>query len=263
MLSHLEKLERARVHLVAFHEMIADWLKKDPYDQVTKNHARPNDCVLVTVHWVNRVPLPLDDLCLLLGDALYNMRSALDHLAFALSVAHSGPTKAEAGQCSFPIHGGLGSYIDAGARSCRLMHPDVQDIMQSLQPYHLRGDAAKEHPLAVLNQLGNVDKHRRFVLTGSVSMNQTFTMLPESVDVELLGMSSEVRYGPFDDKSEVAAMLFRITGPNPTPKLNANIAVDVAFPKTGPAAAKVVIMEAEKIWVHIRDEIFTKFRDYL
>ena len=261
-MSHRQKLGRAWAHLVALQHSIQGFLDSDPYREDAKQHARPNNHVLIVVHWKKQRELP-SDLPLLVGDAIYNMRSSLDHLARALAHTNVG-NKIKEGQSMFPIHKGKGSYMDAGVRACGQMGQPVQDVIEEMQPYHA-GHEAGNHPLGILNDLSNIDKHRNLVLSGAVSTESTFALNPASFNVRLVAQRTEVRYGPFDDQTDIARLLVEIIDPNAESymKVDSNTVIDVSFPESGPAAGRVVIPELERIFLHIRDRVFPPLEQHL
>jgi hypothetical protein len=246
--------------LVAVQTTVEEFLKTDPYDQVAEQYQRPGNTELVVMHLKKRSDLP-EALPLIVGDTIYNMRSALDHLAYSLCVANVGDRIKE-GRSMFPIHAAVGSYMDSGVQACRQMSIEVQGIIERLQPYHA-GNKASEHPLGVLNQLSNVDKHRHLVFTGSAEVRQEITLLPDSQDCELIAAQAEVRSGPFNDQTDVARVLIRRTGANPRPKLDTYITIDITFPPAGPAPGKLVTKELERIWLHIKNEVFPVLEPHL
>lgn len=265
MKSHELKLERAREHLISLQTRIQAFLDSDPYDQIAQQYQRPAETILVVLHLKKRFELPVV-LPLIVGDTIYNMRSALDHLAYGLAAAHASATgrSLDVDLVNFPLHidGGAFSEKGAGTRAISQMSPDVQRIIKAMQP-HLAGDKAGEHPLGVLNKLSNMDKHRHLVFTGYAEIAQQITLLPESQDCEIVGLSSEVRIGPFDDHTDVARVLIRVTGPKPQPKLDTYITIDISFPETGPAAGKLVLKELERLYLHIKKEVFPALEPHL
>jgi hypothetical protein len=101
-------------------------------------------------------------ICLIAGDAIYNMRSALDQLVWALARLSGIPPHTQ-----FPI---IEVWTaDAKKRFERQICgvPDAAFCeIQALQPYH-RGDAFKSHPLWRLDEMCNLDKHRRIPAHGT------------------------------------------------------------------------------------------------
>jgi hypothetical protein len=88
----------------------------------------------------------------IVGDAVHSMRSALDQLAYGLATDPSSRTQ-------FPISWTRRHWVKDAPSMYRSVPDEYVDVIHELQPYHL-GDAAHEHPLAVLTTLWNLDKHR-------------------------------------------------------------------------------------------------------
>jgi hypothetical protein len=124
-------------------------------------------------------PLPVE-FSLRVGDVLQGLRSGLDHLAYALAVAHSGTLSPEvAGLSEFPIFGdesragnlgtGLTRFHQAtrtgvpvptsGLAKIQGIAPAAQTIIEGLQPYHREADFRND-PLWRLHELSRIDKHR-------------------------------------------------------------------------------------------------------
>jgi hypothetical protein len=111
-------------------------------------------------------------LAVIMGDVLFNFRSALDHLAVALA-----PRKRRYA-ASFPIElvdpwEEAGTDVDSSdvpERRRRFestvsgMPREAVAVIKSLQPYNLPPDEAHHHFLYVLSSLENADKHRQLIL---------------------------------------------------------------------------------------------------
>jgi hypothetical protein len=99
---------------------------------------------------------------LLVGTILQALRSALDHLAYAMCVAGPGgeaAAKAKVKQILFPISGGdAQDYKALVARRVviGLSKPGVEQALDAVEPY--KGGAGDL--LVILNALNNADKHR-------------------------------------------------------------------------------------------------------
>src|SRR6266550_791129 len=81
------KIDRAKQHITEFDSRITQFLSRKPYSLVSEPHTDPGYERLV---WKLHEPIPADLPCIL-GDAIHNLRSALDIAAVEL-VARNDPT---------------------------------------------------------------------------------------------------------------------------------------------------------------------------
>jgi hypothetical protein len=107
------------------------------------------------------------------GEFVYQVRSALDHLAFDLVKMNRGgiilPIKWDE-NCMFPIWSNLrkGQTIPlpyGGFESLPGIPIEAHTIIEKAQPYYPPGTGSVNTHLMLLNKLSNIDKHRRFALT--------------------------------------------------------------------------------------------------
>lgn len=125
--------------------------RKDPYT-ITKEDQPERGRQIVRVE----LKRATTDIPIGIGEFAYQLRSALDQLAWQLGLL-SG--KRPPNNSAFPIH------TDEGPRSieqfrCATARIPIEavEIIRSLQPYK-RGNDFKAHPLWQLNKLCNLDKH--------------------------------------------------------------------------------------------------------
>lgn len=103
----------------------------------------------------------------MLGDCIHNLRSALDHLICQLTLLDGG-TMADCEQTQFPIASKCeGQFESMANHRIPGLSKKHRAMVKRLQPYH-RGDGAWKHPLAILADLSNADKHRLINPTHSV-----------------------------------------------------------------------------------------------
>jgi len=108
-------------------------------------------------------PLPMD-FGLLIGDALHNARSALDHMAWQLVLAGGGtPTD----QTAFPIAKDAKTFEEWVERRLRGAAPDAVAAVRALKPWK-----GSDEQLWRLHRLDAVDKHR--LLTPVVAAQRSF-----------------------------------------------------------------------------------------
>jgi hypothetical protein len=175
VLSHDLKLKRAGEHIEALKVEIDGWLGTDAYTIGSEIDPETGDTVRRAQ--VKRPPPP--QLSLLIGDAVQNLRSALDHTVYFLAERNLGTLTPEIeGALMFPIVGcenskgelADGSQIFAGAvRKGQLKGvPDpARTFIENEQPYHwgTEDGGYRYHWLWVLHNLNRIDKHRRLAVT--------------------------------------------------------------------------------------------------
>lgn len=167
-MDHELKLIRAHYHLQQLDTEMNAWLDIQRQSIVTEPDPDNPGYFLVKV---TAPRPPADPFGVMVGDCVHNMRSALDHLAFALLKRHT-PTLTDKliKDSEFPIFGDEDRQGNTGAGP-KLFHngamktkiagvaPAAQTEIERLQPYH-RGKDWRGHHLWVLSVLANIDKHR-------------------------------------------------------------------------------------------------------
>lgn len=101
-------------------------------------------------------------ICLIAADAIYSMRAALDQTVWALASLTKIP-----GATQFPI---IEDWNADGRKRFNRQIDGVPSaavsVIQALQPYHA-GNAFKGHHLWRLNEMCNLDRHRRIPAHGT------------------------------------------------------------------------------------------------
>lgn len=95
---------------------------------------------------------------LYVGDVVHNLRSALDHLAFALADKDS-PGRGEDRATQFVIAAGPDGFKNV-RRHLKHLSAHHQEMVEQEQPYVRQPASVADHPLTYLERLSNVDKHR-------------------------------------------------------------------------------------------------------
>jgi hypothetical protein len=161
------KLNRADKHVEALKHETGAWVETNPYEIVDEPDPEPpleqsSDLRVVYRRFrVSRIdPVP-DSLLTIVGDCLFNIRSALDHLAFSLAKAYT-PTmtiEQEVGS-EFPIFHERPMKTGEEVRKIGCVHPGAAAVIKAMQPHH-RGSLYRDEPLWQIQELNRVDKHRR------------------------------------------------------------------------------------------------------
>ena len=172
------KLRRARRHIDEVHERIAALRISGAYSIQREPSAQPNS-------WAYRFkmnqPVPAD-LCAAVGDAVANMRSSLDYIAYELALRHVGTLDEKQEMATmFPIFKNAVAFDEFfsagrwGSVRAQLYGPAEREALKCVQPFAM-ADTARQlgvewsippdeelrmDPAYVLNALWNIDKHRR------------------------------------------------------------------------------------------------------
>lgn len=142
------KLERAKDHLRDFEAATQRFFQTNPYEIVVQDntHADQRQHVVVRAD-----PLPAS-LSLILGDAIHNLRSALDHLIWQLVIANGGKPNRNTG---FPIWDTKAKYKAGRPGNAQGISQSALKVLYGLKPYK-----GGNSPLWTLHQLDITDKHR-------------------------------------------------------------------------------------------------------
>lgn len=98
---------------------------------------------------------------------------------------------------SFPIYDDSEKYSRQGLHA---VAPDVPALVDAMQPYHA-GNAAHDHPLWVLHELSNIDKHRIVPIVAQIPVRGDAFITPR-----IYGTKFEMISDRYED-SAVIAML--------------------------------------------------------
>jgi hypothetical protein len=181
------KLDRAQKHLNEITGILS--LIKQGECRTVFEHDQNLDLLVQRIHII---PKPKPELSVVVGDFLFAVRSALDHLVWQLVIQNGeSPTTDN----MFPITSDWDKF-DTAARVIkgrkRLMgvSATAYALIESLQPYH-----AGNEPLERLDALHNVDKHRTLNLTTVVADNAALSFTRGGVSVLNMFISDELRDG--------------------------------------------------------------------
>jgi hypothetical protein len=184
--AHL-KLNRAGEHIETVNKLVEDWLRTDAYTISREKDPETGDTV-------RRAQIQCDPppfISIVVGDAVENLRSALDHTVYSLAASASETALSLEVQeaLMFPIVGNQnskgqpadGSKIYPRIASQRLIGipDDARAFIESEQPYHW-GDGYRYHWLWSLHELSRIDKHRRLALT-TAFLDFQFVSTPEGI----------------------------------------------------------------------------------
>jgi hypothetical protein len=186
----------------------------------------------------------------LIGESLFNFRSALDQLAYDLAVAYKGSrlTAKQKRDSEFPIFHRRRPKKGEMDQRIGAVHPDARRLIKKMQPYGRRDRAA----LKYLDVLHNFDKHRTLHLVTAVN-----TGLSHFGDMDF----EYVNFGPLEHGDVVARIALT---DDPERQQDPSVTFGVAFPESGPGAkAPDVAQTLRWIGQHIEERVIAPLAPYL
>jgi hypothetical protein len=151
------KLGRARTHIGEFRTKAA--MIRDGYCLIKPEEDEERQ---MTVMRISITPKAPDELRLIAGDALFNMRAALDYIVTEAVLSNPPHTPSPTNQ--FPVAQDAKSFRNIEARQLAGVPDTLRAILEKFQPYHPGNE-----PLTILSKLHNPDKHRSLNLTAVVA----------------------------------------------------------------------------------------------
>jgi hypothetical protein len=213
------KIKRANKHIADLNSMLSIFSNSDFYGLSIENDAKQGTNFLRIE--VDESGFPMDDAVLIIGDALHNLRSALDHLYYKV-VIHCGgkPTQ----WTRFPIFDSgdyLVTRLDSALEKKQITVPVARQILDVIKPYQTGNPA-----LWSLHQLNITDKHEMFVPVLKLMQLSDVSLeddqhIPLEATAFYFGQSGRVRLRDADDRKvtvkdkghAAAAVLFDVGMP--------------------------------------------------
>jgi hypothetical protein len=232
------KIERAKKHISEFDRERVAFLDTNPYVIVTNFNPEKN----ATQSVMGPLPEMPIHLSLTVGDAVQNLRSALDYLAAELARSVGNEPKL----VYFPISESAEKYISESKGKTKGVPPEAKELMDFMQPY-LGGDG---NDLWYLHTLNNADKHRLLMtISANIAKEVVFTLSPEGNTFSTMVDSPGLKEGD---------VLGSISG-NSEGEQRIKFAFDIAFGQPNSIAGEPVLQTLEYL-AHMVETIVETFK---
>jgi hypothetical protein len=214
------KLGRARQHIGGFKRAWRRFVTQgDPYGADTDiNPTR----TCITFRLAVRRPIP-PRFGLIIGDCVTNLRATLDHVAFNLPRAPSTPPRWER-TSQFPICDNPADYARRVGNDLLGVDPATSARLEALQPYYGGADPMT-HPLRVLRELANLDKHRQLHVVALVPQESRFEVTPPPVGATWGVLTS----GGLESGGIVGKVYYSQPAPRPSPPITLSMRFGVTI----------------------------------
>jgi hypothetical protein len=200
---------------------------------------------------------PVLDWGVLAGDAVHNLRSGLDHLAFALC----GDPPPNPDKSAFPIFDSEKGFDHKGCELLRGADAEVKRLIKAVQP-GLRfktPKAAHQDPLWLLYKLSNAEKHQLVLTVGGATHGANFPNLGPELERstrEVIAVGMGVLRKPITEQNQEFVRWTPDPGkPKLDPHRNMELAFFVAFDPEGPGRGLAAHDLLRKIDSYIRQQV--------
>lgn len=235
------KVKRAYEHIAACEQQLQMFLESRPYKVGAKRDPK-NRKLIYYVESVEPIP---DCIPLIVGDAIQNLMSALDHLAYQIVCNDTGDKPPNPKNVYFPIADNVTKYVANKHRKMEGARQQSFDAIDALKPYKSGNDQ-----LWTLHKLNNIEKHRMLLTSGSqagginacqlmaVQISSTFP--PE--DVAALGSMNAIFLVPTDNGFPLTAGFeLYIGGVDEKPHPKQQFIFDVVLSEPGVIEGKPIL----------------------
>lgn len=198
-LSVKAKIERAHEHIRDLNRQVEAFHSGNPYRAIVENDLKTSDRVIKL-----RICEPCPSrLLTVLGDAIHNLRSSLDHLMWQLVLANGRtPNK----NTFFPIHDTKVAFDNARKQREQEIGIQATDLLNELKPY-----AGGNDMFWSLHHLDIIDKHRFLITTVASNVGvSVYSGVPLPIEFFFPDSTSAVRTFPTSDAVGDGTVLFRM-----------------------------------------------------
>lgn len=159
------KVERAKEHIADLQRTIRQFLDTNPYKVGTKYDPQTRKLI----YYVTNVEPTPACLPLIAGDAIQNLMSALDHLAYQIVCSDTGDAPPKPNRIYFPIADDAAKYEAQKGGKLQGARQQAIDAIDAVKPYKGGNDQ-----LWQLYRLNNIEKHRLLLTVGSCAAGVHF-----------------------------------------------------------------------------------------
>jgi hypothetical protein len=254
------KLRRAYAHMGDLEALIGDFARGAYAIDMTPDYwedLTAPDAVGDVIIWAEATAQPPSEVWgPIIGDVVHNLRSALDQLIWGLSVEFEGseappPDPIPSGSpwrgVRFPVCLTSAAWDAAATRNLWAIDPLLLSRLEALQPSCTGAEMPDREPLAVLQELWNIDKHRHLHLVnaiGGLHELQSVTPFAGAPDLKF-EIVSKREMGPLVGRTEIGrARLIPgewIAVTLPQWHIDPIVAINVAFDQGPPAYGSRVL----------------------
>ncbi len=245
------KLARGVKHLDNISQEVNTLVASDACGIIPDFNSEPG--FLVVKAYMRETPSPLCSVYV--GEALYQLRSVLDHLVCHLTESNGQDVTNKTG---FPIFLQRAEFRDtAGNLTPRVrgliggLAPEQLALIEAEQPFQGKFGAGEDDPLWWLYKLSNFDRHRFIHLVWSATLDAHDDFTPQWFADRYFTLVS-TNYGAFEGETEVARYSIDPAANNVGPpqvavQVHSHVSFGIAFDKLVPGEGRSVVTTLKAI----------------
>lgn len=234
------KLDRAHEHLDQLEAEFRSFLRLNPYEVI----PQPNPEEGLDMYRLKVTRSPPARLGIIIGDAIHNLRSALNHLAWQLALLKTATPDR---RTEFPI------FIDPNAKGLKKrmadFRPEARVEIERLQPYHRLNPGVPVDFLWAIHELSNLDKHRNLAIISYGLVISMTTSAGKRPSLTLIGR--------FEDGTEIPMPAFPAQFQSQV-NFKVEPTLAVVFKEGGPEGF-LPVNQIGPMYHFVRNEVFPRF----
>jgi hypothetical protein len=221
------KIARATDHINSLLRETDGFFRGSPYKIITRLEPGTSTYSL-TAEQPNELPTIIP---VLVGEALGNLRSALDHLTWHLALLESSSPSVGT---EFPVFTDDRRYRDQRNRKIGDLSRAAKALIDDEQPF--QNATPEEHPLQILHGLTNIDKHRllHIVVTAVTGVFVHPEGLPDGAQIQIQWKFEPVLNGAIFATATLSGVA------NPPAELDLSFPFEFCFPFTAGKPVRTV-----------------------
>jgi hypothetical protein len=162
------KVKRAKEHVCDLDKNLRAFFDTNPYEVGAKTDPQTRKLIY---YMLSIDPIP-ELIPLIAGDAIQNLRSSLDYLAYQIVCSDTGDNPPNPSGIYFPIAKTCAKYETGKHGKMQGAGQKTFDAIDALKPYKGGNDL-----LWILHRLNNIEKHRLLLTVGAESTGINFGQL--------------------------------------------------------------------------------------
>lgn len=242
------KLKRAEKHIHDLRDEIVAFRERDPkpFDFRPETTLGPDQSVKYDLFAIVREEPPRE-FALIVGDAVQNIRSALDHLVYELAP----PRVRRKRNTQFPIFDAECEFKVKSASMLKGLTNHERTLIERVQPYAAT-KVTGDDPLAILRKLSNRDKHHLLVAMIAALSETSSWVGSDNADIRFTYLAR----GPVEDGTKIVSFTATPKDPALDMKVHPESGLQIQIDKTGIVSFAIGAVELlEMIHAYVRHDV--------